>query len=61
MAPTEAELTAMLARAGLKLSPEQVRGLMPGAAMLQAMIDRVNTDLPREAEPAAFFKAEQGR
>ena len=59
MAPNEAELTAMLARAGLKLSPEQVRGLLPGAVILQTMIDRVNAGLPREAEPAVMFKPDQ--
>jgi hypothetical protein len=55
----EAELSATLARAGLKLSPEQVKALLPGAAIFRRMIDRVNAPLPREAEPALTFKVEQ--
>ncbi len=60
MVPTELEMAVMLARAGITLSAEQLRALMPGAAILQTMIARVNIDLPREAEPAAFFRVEQG-
>ncbi len=59
-APTDAELATMLARHGLPLSAEQRAALAPGVALLQAMINRVNTDLPREAEPAEFFRPEQG-
>lgn len=59
-APTEAELAAILARHGLVLSVEQRVALMPGVALLQTMIAHSNADLPREAEPAAFFRAEQG-
>jgi hypothetical protein len=59
-APTEAELATLLARHGLVLTPEQRAALMPGVAIMQTAIDRVNADLPREAEPAAFFRAEQG-
>lgn len=59
-APTETELAVLLARHGLELTPEQRAALMPGVAIMQAAINRVNADLPREAEPAAFFKAEQG-
>ncbi len=55
----EAELSATLARAGLKLRPEQVKALLPGAAIFRRMIDRVNAPLPREAEPALTFKVEQ--
>lgn len=55
----EAELSAILARAGLKLSPDQVKALLPGAAIFRRMIDRVNAPLPREAEPALTFKVEQ--
>ena len=58
-ATDEAELGAILARAGLKLSPEQVRALLPGAAIFRRMIERVNSPLPREAEPALTFKVEQ--
>ena len=56
----EAELNAMLDRAGLALTPDQVRAILPGAAIFRQMITRVNAPLPREAEPALTFKAEQG-
>jgi hypothetical protein len=56
----QAELAAMLERAGLRLSAEQVRGILPGAAIFRSMIERVNAKLPREAEPALTFKVEQG-
>ena len=55
----EAELTAMLTRAGLALSPDQVRAILPGAAIVRAMIERVNATLPRESEPAPTFDVEQ--
>ena len=55
----EAELKAMLARSGLPHSPEQVRAILPGAAIVQRMLARVNEPLPREAEPALTFKVEQ--
>ena len=56
----EAELGSMLKRAGLALTPDQVRAILPGAAIFRQMIQRVNAPLPREAEPALTFKAEQG-
>jgi len=56
----EAELSTMLKRAGLALTPDQVRAIAPGAAIFRQMIVRVNAPLPREAEPALIFKAEQG-
>jgi hypothetical protein len=55
----EAELKAMLARAGLPHSPEQVKELLPGAEIFQRMLARVNEPLPREAEPALTFDVEQ--
>jgi hypothetical protein len=55
----EAELRAMLARAGLPHSPEQVKAILPGAEIIQRMLARVNAPLPREAEPALTFKVEQ--
>ena len=55
----EAELAAMLGRAGLKLSPEQVREILPGAELFRGMIARINAPLPREAEPAVTFDVEQ--
>ncbi len=56
----EAELNAMLRRAGLVLTPQQVKAILPGAAIFRDMIARVNAPLPREAEPALTFTAEQG-
>ena len=56
----EAELQRTLARAGLTLTSDQVRSILPGAAIVRVMIERVNAPLPREAEPAVTFKAEQG-
>lgn len=56
----ESELDAMLRRAGLTLTPDQVREILPGAAIVQGMIARVNAPLPREAEPALTFDVEQG-
>jgi hypothetical protein len=56
----EAELNAMLVRAGLALTPDQVRAILPGAEIFRRMIARVNAPLPREAEPAQTFTAEQG-
>jgi hypothetical protein len=56
----EAELNAMLIRAGLTLTPEQVKAILPGAAIFREMIARVSAPLPREAEPALTFDVEQG-
>jgi hypothetical protein len=50
----------MLVRAGLALTPDQVRAILPGAEIFRRMIARVNAPLPREAEPAQTFTAEQG-
>ena len=55
----EAELNAMLLRAGLALTADQVRAILPGAEIFRRMIARVNA-LPREGEPALTFDAEQG-
>ena len=55
----EAALAAMLARAGLPHSPEQVKAILPGAEIIQRMLARVNAPLPREAEPALIFDVEQ--
>ncbi len=56
----EAELEAMLARAGLTLTPAQVKEILPGAEIFRRMVERVNAPLPREAEPALTFDVEQG-
>ena len=60
-APTidQAELDAILKRAGLDLTPAQVKEILPGAAIFQGLIARVNAPLPREAEPALSFDVEQ--
>ena len=55
----ENELKAMLARAGLPHSPEQVKACLPGAEIVQRLLARVNEPLPREAEPALTFDVEQ--
>jgi hypothetical protein len=55
----EQELGQMLNRAGLALTQEQVRAIMPGADIVRRMIERVNPPMPREAEPALTFTAEQ--
>jgi hypothetical protein len=55
----EAELAAMLKRAGLSLTANQVKAILPGAAIVQGMIERINAPLPREAEPALTFDVEQ--
>ncbi len=56
----EAELALLMARAGLTLTANQVKAILPGAEIMQAMVVRVNAPLPREAEPALTFDAEQG-
>ena len=57
----EKELAQILARAGLKLTAEQVRAILPGAPIARRMIERVRKPLPREAEPATTFEVEQRR
>lgn len=56
----EAELAALLQRAGLTLNPSQVKAILPGAEIVQGMIARIHAPLPREAEPAVTFDVEQG-
>jgi len=55
----QAELDRILKQAGLNLTPDQVKGMLPGAAIFQGLIARVNAPLPREAEPALTFDVEQ--
>ena len=57
----EAELAILLARAGLPHNPDLVKAMLPGAAIVQRQIARVNAPLPREAEPALTFSVEQTR
>lgn len=56
----EAELAALLKRAGLTLNAEQVKAILPGAEIVQRMIARIQAPLPREAESAVTFDVEQG-
>ena len=59
---TEAELEAMLARAGIPLSPAQRAGILPALPGLAAMQALIRTPLPgAEEEPATTFSAEAGR
>jgi len=55
----EAELARILARSGLKLTPDQVRAILPGVPIFQQIVERVNRPLPREAEPALIDLARQ--
>jgi hypothetical protein len=55
----EAELALLLKRAGLMLTSNQVKAILPGADIVQRMIARVHAPLPREAEPALTFDVEQ--
>lgn len=55
----EAELAVLLKRAGLALTANQVKAILPGADIVQRMIGRVHAPLPREAEPASTFDVEQ--
>jgi hypothetical protein len=55
----ETALAAVLARAGLPHSPEQVKAILPGAEIVQRLLARVNAPLPREAEPALTFDVDQ--
>lgn len=55
---SEAEFEVLAKQTGLPLSAEQKAMLYEVFWMLEAMIARVNTSLPREAEPAHIFTAE---
>jgi hypothetical protein len=53
---TEAELEALLARAGIPLTPAQKAGIHPALDDLAAMRTLIRTPLPAaEAEPATTF------
>jgi hypothetical protein len=55
----EAELAVLLKRAGLTLTANQVKAILPGAGIVHGMIGRIHAPLPREAEPAMTFDVEQ--
>ncbi len=59
---TEPQFEALLARAGIPLSPAQRAGILPALPGLAAMQALIRTPLPAaEAEPATTFSAEPGR
>lgn len=53
-----ATFETLMAQTGLSLTSDQLRGVYEGYGGLQAMLARVNAPLPREAEPALTFDAE---
>ncbi len=55
---SEAEFEVMVKQTGLPLSAAQKATLYDAFWMLEAMIARVNTPMPREIEPAHMFTAE---
>ena len=55
------EFATLLKPTGLKLTPEQVSRIYEGYGYLEALIARVNAPLPRDAEPALTFAAEERR
>jgi hypothetical protein len=55
---TAAEFEVLVTQAGLPLSPAQKHEIHGAYGLLEAMLARVNTPLPREAEPALIFNPE---
>lgn len=55
------EFVTLLKPAGLTLTPEQAGRIYEGYGYLEALIARVRAPLPREAEPALTFAAEERR
>jgi hypothetical protein len=53
-----AEFEVLVAQAGLPLNPAQKQEIHQAYGLLEAMLARVNTPLPREAEPALIFVPE---
>jgi hypothetical protein len=60
MKPTisAAAFDVLIAQSGLPLSPEQKHALYEPYAIMEAMVARVNTPMPREAEPSLIFTPE---
>ena len=57
MKPTisETAFDVLIAQSGLPLSPEQKHALYEPYAIVEAMVARVSTPMPREAEPSLIF------
>ncbi len=54
-----ADFEALVRRAGLPLTPEEIADLYQGWAYVEPMLDRVRTHgRAREAEPAHIFRPE---
>jgi len=53
-----AEFEVLVAQSGLPLSPAQKQEIHHAYALLEEMLARVNTPMPREAEPALTFNPE---
>jgi hypothetical protein len=55
---SEAEFEVMVKQTGLPLNAKQKAEIYQNYWMLEAMIARVNTPMPREIEPAHMFTTE---
>jgi hypothetical protein len=53
-----AEFEVLVAQAGLPLNAAQKQEIHQAYGLLEGMLARVNTPLPREAEPALTFTPE---
>jgi hypothetical protein len=53
-----AEFEILVAETGLPLSTAQKQEIHQAYSLLQSMLARVNTPMPREAEPALIFTPE---
>jgi hypothetical protein len=54
----KAEFDVLVAQAGLTLSAAQKQEIHQAYGLLEAMLARVTTPMPREAEPALIFVPE---
>lgn len=52
---TDDEFKAAMSRSGLPLTPETLSELRRASHIMEAMVERVTRDKPREAEPALVF------
>jgi hypothetical protein len=58
---SEAAFEALLAQSGLPFDAAQKREIYGALAVVEAMVERVNKPMPREAEPALIFVPEAAR